>query len=91
MTDLLIMMAALVAAFFWIWFQEHQIRKLSAQLAKAENERDLASKHAELHATENEFFKTVLLDVAKGEAHVWIGENGELIATRTAAGEAPLH
>lgn len=97
MIDLLILMAALVVAIFWVGFQQ---RKLTATLKRLEKaEKRLHSAKLTLTDTketngalvaETVFLKHVLYDIAKGEAHVWI-EDGELRAARTATGETPIH
>ena len=97
MIDILIMMAALVAAIGWI---AHLQRALTTTLKRLEKvETRLHSAKLTLAGTketneeltaENMFLKKVLYDVAKGEAHVWI-EDDELRATRTATGETPIH
>ncbi len=97
MGDILILMATIVVAFFWVGFQQRRLTTILKRLHKAEQR--LHSAKLTLAGTKetNEalmaevmFLKTVLLDVAKGEAHVWI-EDGELRATRTADGETPIH
>lgn len=97
MTDTPIMVAALVAAIGWTVMLELTIRCLKRRLAKAEQRLHSArltltqAKEAVDAAThENLFLKTVLHDVATGDAHVWI-EDGKVRATRTAAGETPVH
>jgi uncharacterized membrane-anchored protein YhcB (DUF1043 family) len=97
MTDILILMAALVVAMVWVGFQQ---RRLTTTLKRLERvEKRLHSAKLTLAATkkevngclgENQLLKEVLTDVAKGEAHVWI-EDGEVRATRTASRETPIH
>lgn len=97
MIDILILMATLVVAFFWVGFQQRRLTATNKRLEKVE--RRLHSAKLTLTATketngalmaETMFLKNVLFDVAKGEAHVWI-ENGELRAARTADRETPIH
>ena len=97
MIDILIMMAALVVAIFWVGFQQRRLTTTTKRLEKVEKR--LHSAKLTLTATketnealmaETMFLKNVLYDVAKGEAHVWI-EDDELRATRTATGETPIH
>lgn len=79
----LTMMAALVAAIGWIIYQEMTLRATRKRL-------EGAKRAVEVVASENEFLKDVLTDVAKGEAHVWF-EDGEVRAARAAAGKASIH
>jgi len=102
MTDILIAMlafvAALMAAAYWT---VHLQRTLTTTLKRLEKvERRLHSAKLTLTSTkqtneelmaESMFLKAVITDVAKGEAHVWIGEDGDIRATRTATGETPIH
>ena len=97
MIDILIMMAALVVAIFWVGLQQRRLTTTTKRLEKVEKR--LHSAKLTLTATketnealmaETMFLKNVLYDVAKGEAHVWI-EDDELRATRTATGETPIH
>jgi cell division protein FtsB len=98
MIDLLIMMAALVAAIGWTVYLQRVLSKTYKRLEKVE-QRLLSArvtlaatkKTNELLSNEVDFLKQVLFDVAKGEAHVWIGEDGLVRATRTADGETPVH
>ena len=93
----LTMMAALVAAIVWIIRLQRSLTTTHKRLAKAEQRLRSAKltltqtkeQNEELKA-ETMFLKNVLLDVAKGEAHVWI-EDDELRAARTATGETPIH
>lgn len=94
---LLTMMAALVAAVFWIGFQQWRLTTTTKRLVKAEQRLHSAKltltqtkEQDEALKAENMFLKNVLFDVAKGEAHVWI-EDGEVRAARTATGETPIH
>jgi len=98
MIDTLIMMAALVAAVIWIAFQQWRANITFRLLAKS-NKR-LRSAKLTLAATketnealvaENEFLKTVIRDVAMGDAHVWVGEDGEVRAARATAGNTSIH
>ena len=97
MEALLIMLALLVVAVFWIIHQQSLITTLHKRLVKAEQRLHSAKltltqtkgQDEELKA-EITFLKNVLYDVAKGEAHVWI-EDDELRAARTATGETPIH
>ena len=97
MIDILIIMAAFVAAIFWIGLQQRRLTTTTKRLEKVEKR--LHSAKLTLTATKDEnmnlkaetmFLKNVLYDVAKGEAHVWI-EDDELRAARTATGETPIH
>lgn len=97
MIDILIMMAALVVAIFWVGFQQRRLTTTTKRLEKVDKRLSSAkltlttTKEAnEALMAETMFLKNVLYDVAKGEAHVWI-EDGELRATRTATGETPIH
>ena len=97
MVDILILMAALAVAIFWVGFQQRKLTTITKRLDKAEQRLSsakltlaAAKETNEALAAETMFLKTVLLDVAKGEAHVWI-EDGELRATRTADRETPIH
>jgi hypothetical protein len=91
------MTAALVAAIGWIVTLELTIRRLKHRLEKhdqrlrsAKLTLSQAKEAVEAATHENQFLKTVIHDVATGDAHVWI-EDGEVRATRTAAGETPIH
>lgn len=97
MEALLTMMAALVAAVFWIGFQQRRLTTTTKRLVKAEQRLHSAKltltqtkEQNEALKAETMFLKNVLFDVAKGEAHVWIEDN-ELRAARTATGETPIH
>jgi hypothetical protein len=37
------------------------------------------------------FLKNVLRDVAMGDAHVWVGDDGEVRAARAIAGNTSIH
>ena len=97
MTDILIMMAALVAAIFWVGFQQRRLTTTTKRLRKAEQRlhstkltlTETKRANEELGA-ETMFLKSVLYDVANGDAHVWI-EDDELRAARTADRETPIH
>jgi cell division protein FtsB len=98
MIDTLIMMAALVAAIIWIVFQQWRAN-ITFRLLTKSNKR-LRSAKLTLAATketnealvaENEFLKTVIRDVAMGDAHVWVGEDGEVRAARATAGNTSIH
>jgi len=98
MIDILIMMVPLVVAMIWVGFQQRRLTTTHKRLEKVEKRLTSAkltlagTKQAnEALMAETMFLKTVLTDVAKGEAHVWIGEDGEVRATRTATGETPIH
>lgn len=97
MADLLIVMAAVVAAIVWIVMLELTIRRLKHRLEKSEQRLhsvrltlSQAKEAVEAATHENQFLKTVIHDVATGDAHVWI-EDGEVRATRTADRETPVH
>ena len=98
MIDTLIMMAALVVAIIWIVFQQWRANTTFRLLTKS-NKR-LRSAKLTLAATKDEnldlkaeimFLKTVVRDVATGDAHVWIGEDGEVRAVRATAGNTSIH
>lgn len=98
MIDLLITMAALVVAIFWVGYQQRELTKTLKRLKKTEQRLHSAKltlsacKDAnEYLKNNNEFMGTILMDVAKGEANVWIDDNGELIAARTPAGNTSVH
>lgn len=93
----LTMMAALVAAVFWIGFQQRRLTTTTKRLVKAEQRLHSAKltltqtkEQNEALMAETMSLKHVLFDVAKGEAHVWI-EDGELRAARAADRETPIH
>ena len=93
----LTMMAALVAAVFWIGFQQRRLTTTTKRLVKAEQRLYSAKltltqtkEQNEALMAETMFLKHVLFDVAKGEAHVWI-EDGELRAARAAVGKVQVH
>ena len=77
MIGTLILMATLVVAICWTIYQQLLVNKQAETLEEMDE-------HIEL-------LESVLSDVAKGEAHVWIGEDGDIRATRTATGETPIH
>lgn len=89
----LILTAALVAAAFWIVSQERLIKTITKQLENTEQqllyepepEPDRDALEAEVV-----FLKNVLMDVANGDAYVWV-EDGELRAARTVIGETSIH
>lgn len=98
MEALLTMMAALVAAIAWIIRLQRRLTVTTKRLERM----DKLLHSAKLTVTgarremdgclaENQLLKTVITDVAKGEAHVWIGDDGEVRATRTADRETPIH
>lgn len=93
----LTMMAALVAAIFWIGFQQRKLTTTTKRLVKAERRLHSAKLTLTQTKEQNEelvaeamFLKHVLFDVARGEVYVWI-EDGEIRATRTADRETPIH
>lgn len=97
MVDLFIMMTALVFAIVWTVYLQRVLSKTHKRLDKAEQRLNstkvmlgITKKTNEELNSEVVFLKTVLFDVALGEAHVWI-EDGELRATRTADRETPIH
>jgi cytochrome oxidase assembly protein ShyY1 len=94
---LLTMMAALAAAIVWIGFQQRRLTTTTKRLAKAEQRLRSAKLSLTEAKTYNEaaeaeviMLRTIMLDVAKGEADVWI-ENGVVRAQRKTAGTPPLH
>jgi hypothetical protein len=98
MIGTLILMAALVVAICWTIYQQRVVTRLIKRLANVD--RRLASAHLTLTGArvksndcfeENDLLKEILVDVAKGEAHVWIGEDGLVRATRKPAGEIQIH
>jgi hypothetical protein len=97
METLLIMLALLEVAVFWIFLLQRRLTTTHKRLVKVEQRLHSAKltltqtkgQDEELK-TEITFLKNVLYDVAKGEAHVWI-EDDELRAARTATGETPIH
>ena len=76
MIGTLVMMAALVAGGGWIIYQQLLVNKQAETLEEMDE-------HIEL-------LESVLSDVAKGEAHVWI-EDGEVRAQKRATGEIQMH
>ncbi len=93
-----ILAAALMAALFLIGFLLRELRKITRTMEKstqrwmsARKTLAAAKEANEALMAETMFLKTVIRDIAKGEAHVWIGEDGELRAARTADGETPIH
>ena len=76
MIGTLILMAALVAGGGWIIYQQLLVNKQAETLEEMDE-------HIEL-------LESVLSDVAKGEAHVWI-EDGEVRAQKRATGEIQIH
>ena len=76
MIGTLVMMAALVAGGGWIIYQQLLVNKQAETLEEMDE-------HIEL-------LESVLSDVAKGEAHVWI-EDGEVRAQKRATGEIQIH
>lgn len=97
MEALLTMMAALVAAVFWIGFQQRRLTTTIKRLVKAEQRLHSAKLTLTQTKEQNEeltaevvFLKSVLFDVAKGEAHVWI-EDDELRAARKPVGGTQVH
>ena len=91
----LILTAALVAAAFWIVSQERLIKTITKQLEKTEQQllyEPEPEPEPDRDALEAEvvFLKNVLMDVANGDAYVWV-EDGELRAARTVIGETSIH
>jgi hypothetical protein len=76
MIGTLVMMAALVVGGGWIIYQQLLVNKQAETLEEMDE-------HIEL-------LESVLSDVAKGEAHVWI-EDGEVRAQKRATGEIQIH
>ena len=98
MTDLLIMMAALVAAIVRIIYLQRVLSKTYKRLERVERRLNSARltlaevrDEVDYYLEENQTLKDILTDVAKGEAHVWIGEDGLVRAARKPAGETPIH
>jgi|GEM_PF-5782439 len=98
MMNTLILMAAILIATFWVGFQQRTLTTTLKRLEKVE--RRLHSAKLTLTSTkqtneelmaESLSLKAVLTDVAKGEAHVWIGEDGEVRAQKRATGEIQIH
>jgi hypothetical protein len=97
MTDTIIMMAALVAAIAWTIYLQRVVNKLtrrltitgrrlhSARVTLADTKQD-----NEYLDNEVEVLKSILFDVAKGEADVWI-ENGELRGKKRITGNTQIH
>jgi|31_taG_2_1085359.scaffolds.fasta_scaffold60244_1 cell division protein FtsB len=97
MTDILIMMATLMVALVWVILLQRRVTTTLHRLEIAERRRNSAQLTLRATKTDNEeltaevaVLKQILLDVAKGEANVWI-EDGELRAARTAAGNTSVH
>jgi len=90
MTDILVMVAPLLVAILWVIQQERSIRKANKKLAGIERQLIQTKDTNNLLMRDNEYLKSILLDVAYGELHVWI-EDDELRATRLPAGEVPIH
>lgn len=93
----LTMMAALVAAIVWTIRQQRRVSTTHRRLAKVEQRLRSAKltltqtkEQNEALAARTMLLENVLMDIAKGEAHVWI-EDGELRAARTAAGKVQVH
>jgi len=76
MIGTLILMATLVVAICWTIYQQLLVNKQAETLEEMDE-------HIEL-------LESVLSDVAKGEAHVWI-EDGEVRAQKRATGEIQMH
>ena len=98
MMNTLILMAAILIATFWVGFQQRTLTTTLKRLEKVE--RRLHSAKLTLTSTkqtneelmaESLSLKAVLTDVAKGEAHVWIGEDGDVRAARKADRKTPIH
>ena len=92
------MMAALVAALCWIIYQQRVVDRLTKRLTSMDRRLNsarltlaAAKESIDQCANENELIKAVITDVAKGEAHVWIGEDGNVRATRKADRKTPIH
>ena len=98
MTDLLIMTAALVAAIIWTIYLQRVVSRLTKRLASISRRLQVARMTlAEVRdevddcLEENQTLKDILTDVAKGEAHVWVGEDGFVRAARKPAGDIQIH
>lgn len=98
MGSIAILSAALAAAVVTSGILLRELRKTIRVTEKCT--RRWASARKTLAATKQEneeltaeavSLKNVLYDVAKGEAHVWIGDDGELRAARGATGNTPIH
>jgi hypothetical protein len=76
MIGTLILMATLVVAICWTIYQQLLVNKQAETLEEMDE-------HIEL-------LESVLTDVAKGEAHVWI-EDGDVRAQKRATGEIQMH
>ena len=76
MTDTLVMMVALVAAGGWIIYQQLIVNKQAETLEEMDE-------HIE-------FLESVISDVARGDADVWV-EDGEVRAQKRATGKVPVH
>ena len=76
MTDTLVMMVALVAAGGWIIYQQLLVNKQAETLEEMDE-------HIE-------FLESVISDVARGDADVWV-EDGEVRAQKRATGKVPVH
>lgn len=97
MIETAIFMAALVAALSLIGFLLRELRKANKTMEKATQRLHSAKltltatkEQNEALMTETVFLKSVLFDVAKGEAHVWI-EDDELRAARKPVGGTQVH
>ena len=98
MTDTLIMVATLVVALCWIVYQQRVVDKITKRLTSMnrrlqEARLTLAEVRDEVDdcLEENQTLKDILTDVAKGEAHVWIGEDGLVRAARKPVGDIQIH
>ena len=93
----LTMMATLVVAIVWIIRQQRRVSTTHKRLMKVEQRLRSAKltltqtkEQNEALAARTMLLENVLMDIAKGEAHVWI-EDGELRAARTTAGKVQVH
>lgn len=97
MTEILIMMAALVAALVWVICLQRMLTATHRRLSKALQLLHSAKLTLTQTKEQNEaltaevgILKQILFDVATGDADVWI-EDGELRAARTPAGGTSVH
>lgn len=97
MIETAILAAALMAALFLIGFLIRALRGAHKTMEKSTQRWMSARKTLTATKEQNEeltaevaFLKSVLFDVAKGEAHVWI-EDDELRAARKPAGGTQVH
>jgi len=97
MIDLFIMMTALVFATVWTVYLQRVLSKTHKRLDKAEQRLNstkvmlgIAKKTNEELNDEVAVLKSILFDVALGEADVWI-EDGELKGKKRTTGTTQVH